>query len=190
MARAAAKKAAPVAQRQAPNEGMRFANSVVSIEVTPPASRISLRATAKGAKAYEKTLGFALPMKPGGTKSKAGIHALWLGPDEWLILSVKGENTNAKAPRTTAEYVETDVSHRNTGFVLTGIGAQNVLSAACPRNLSLDAFPVGTASRTIFGKAEVVLYRTAKDTFRLECWRSFVPYIWAYLLDGAKDAHI
>jgi len=180
-------------ERQAPTEGMRFANSVVSIKAAPPASRISLRATVKGAKAYEKTLGFALPMKPGETKSKAGTHALWLGPDEWLIISdagQKGANTNAKAPKTTAEYAETDVSHRNTGFVLAGTGAENAINAACPRDLSLKSFPVGTASRTIFGKAEIVLYRTAKDTFRLECWRSFVPYVWAYLLDGAKDAHI
>ena len=188
MARAATK--AREVERQTVTEGMRFANGAVTIEAAPPALRVSLRATPKGMKVYEKKLGFALPMKPGETKSRAGKHALCLGPDEWLIISVKGEGTNAKLHRTTAEYAETDVSHRNTAFILTGMGAENTINAGCPRDLSLPAFPVGTASRTIFGKAEIVLYRTAKDTFRLECWRSFAPYVWAYLLDGAKDAHI
>ena len=84
----------------------------------------------------------------------------------------------------------TDISHRNVAFLLSGEGATNTLNSGAPRDLSLDAFPVGCASRTIFGKAEVVLLRTGKTSFRLECWRSFAPYVWDLLCDGATDAHI
>ena len=172
------------------NSAMHFANASVSLSAAPPASRISLRATPTGAKSFAKSLGMDLPSAPGETASKRGVNALWLGPDEWLLYrESKPEET--MVPRLANEnFSAVDISHRNTAFVISGEGAQNVLNAACPRDLSLTAFPKGTCSRTLFGKAEIVLHRTQNDTFRMECWRSYAPYVWAYLLDAAKDAHI
>ena len=178
------------AERQPPLEHNRFANNAVTLEAAPPASRISFRATPKGATAFGKYIGLALPTKPGTTASKAGINALWIGPDEWFVFSEKSDGTSLMPRGSSKEYSAVDISHRNTAFIVSGPGASNTLNAACPRDLSLSAFPVKTASRTILGKAEVILYRTAKDTFRVECWRSFAPYVWTYLVDGAKDAHI
>ncbi len=183
-------KSASTIERQTATESMRFANGAVSIEAAAPIARASLRATAKGAAAYAKHLGFVLPKKPGEVTSKANRHALWLGPDEWLILDEKDPNAGLVPARHNNEFAAVDISHRNVAFILSGPGAANTLNAGCPRDLSLKAFPKGTASRTLFGKAEVVLYRTAQDTFHLECWRSFAPYVWTYLLDGAKDAYI
>lgn len=173
-----------------PSDGKKLANSSVTIEAAGPASRLSFRATKKGATAFGKALGLALPSKPGATASKAGKHALWLGPDEWLIYDEKSPETTLMPRLANKEFAATDVSHRNTAYVISGMGAAAVLNAGCPRDLSVKEFPVGTASRTIFGKAEVVLYRTSKDTFRLECWRSFAPYVWDLLVDAARDAHI
>ena len=50
------------------------------------------------------------------------------------------------------------------------------------------AFPVGACSRTILGKVEIVLLRTADDAFRVECWRSFSDYVWTFLTEAARDA--
>ncbi len=180
----------PAVSRRSSIDFTRIANSVVSIEQAPHASRISFRGTAPGVKSFEKSLGFALPTKPGATSKKAGKHALWIGPDEWLIIDEKNTQTSMVPRLPNKGFSAVDVSHRNMAFIVTGEGAQNTLNAACPRDLSAKAFPVGTCSRTILDKAEVVLYRTAKDTFRVECWRSYGPYVWAYLCDGAKDAHI
>ena len=63
-----------------------------------------------------------------------------------------------------------------------------VLNSGCPQDLSLDAFHVGSCSRTILGKSEVVLFREAENRFRVECWRSFFDYVWKYLADAAKSA--
>ena len=46
-------------------------------------------------------------------------------------------------------------------------------------------FPVGMATRTLFEKAEIVLWRIAPDSFHLEVWRSFAPYVWD-LLDTVR----
>ena len=168
--------------------GKKFANSVVSIEGAPHASRVSLRATAKGAKAFGKSIGLDLPMKPGQTSAKAGKTALWLGPDEWLIIDEKQPHTSMVPRLPNKEFSATDISHRNVAFLLSGEGAVDTLNGGCPRDLSLKAFPLGTASRTIFGKSEVVLFRFGRSQFRLECWRSFAPYVWNLLNATAQDA--
>ncbi|MFX8747406.1 sarcosine oxidase subunit gamma family protein, partial [Acinetobacter baumannii] len=53
-----------------------------------------------------------------------------------------------------------DVSHRNTAIQIAGPAAADVLNAGCPLDLRLDAFPVGMCTRTLFAKAEIVLWRT------------------------------
>ena len=62
------------------------------------------------------------------------------------------------------------------------------LAAGCPQDLALGAFPVGACSRTVLAKIEIVLLRTAEDAFRVECWRSFSDYAFAFLADAARDA--
>ncbi|HKN29399.1 MAG TPA: sarcosine oxidase subunit gamma family protein [Roseiarcus sp.] len=57
-----------------------------------------------------------------------------------------------------------------------------------PLDLRTSAFPIGTATRTIFDKAEIVLWRRAETAFRVEVWRSFAPYLVAALTEAARDA--
>ena len=176
--------------RRSSVEAERFANSVVTIEKAPPASRISFRGTKSGVKSFEKSLGIALPSNPGNVTKKGGKHALWIGPNDWLIVDEKSADTSMVPRLPNKGFSAVDISHRNMAFIVSGMGAENTLNTACPRDLSTTAFPINTCSRTIFGKAEIVLYRTAKNTFRVECWRSFGPYVWTYLCEAANDAHI
>ena len=181
---------AATATRTNPVSGNKFANASVSVESAGPAARVSLRATSRGATDFGKKIGLDLPKKPGQSNSKAGLSALWIGPDEWLIIDEKNPVEKLMSGKESAQTSVTDISHRNVAFLVSGEGAENTLNAAAPRDLSLEAFPVGCASRTIFGKAEVVLLRTGGTSFRLECWRSFAPYVWDLLVDGAQDAHV
>ena len=54
-------------------------------------------------------------------------------------------------------------------------------------DLAASAFPVGRCTRTLFGKATVMLWRTGDDAFRLEVARSFAPYVAALLARAAAD---
>ncbi|MFD0915454.1 sarcosine oxidase subunit gamma [Pseudahrensia aquimaris] len=181
--------AKPATAARAPQlAGNRFANSAVSLEMAPPASRLSLRANEKGVKSFERTLGFALPKKPKKSNSKGSRHALWLGPDEWLIIDEAKPDESLVPAKASPDFSAVDISHRNCAVIVSGIGAEATLSAGCPQDLRLAAFPVGACSRTVFGKAEIALYRTDEQTFRVEFWRSFAPYVWGYLSDAARDA--
>ncbi len=175
----------------APHAGRRFANSDVSIEAILPVSRISLRVAKKNAAKLTKPLGFKLPAAPKSTNSKGARSALWLGPDEWLVFAEN--DTDAANIMTKLDKLDcsaVDISQRNTAIAVSGPGVQNLLSAGCPQNLSLDAFPVGACSRTVFGKVEIILWRKQEEVFQIEVWRSFSDYLWTFLQEAAKDAGI
>ena len=59
----------------------------------------------------------------------------------------------------------------------TGRTREWLLESQCPLPLNLRDFPVGMCTRTVFGKAEIVLWRPAEQVFRLEVWRSFATYV-------------
>lgn len=109
---------------------------------------------------------------------------LRLGPDEWLLLADTNEADGiAKQTGTSGAtaYSLVEVSHRNIGFRLAGCAVADALAAGCPQALDIDRFPVDKCSRTIFAKAEIVLWRRSQQEFHLEIGRSFAPYVMEYL---------
>ena len=80
-----------------------------------------------------------------------------------------------------------DIGHGNCAVIIDGKGAARLLNAGCPLDLDLAAFPVGMCARTLFTKAEIVLWRTAANTFRVELSRSFAPYMVGHLAVAIAD---
>jgi heterotetrameric sarcosine oxidase gamma subunit len=108
-----------------------------------------------------------------------GDHALlWLGPDEYLLLAPEGVNGGPMA---------TDVSHRDTAIEVFGPRAALVINAFCALDLHASAFPVGMCTRTIFAKAQIILWRTDAETFRIEVARSFASYVWGCLEEARRE---
>jgi sarcosine oxidase, subunit gamma len=176
-----------IATRTLPLTGRMAATAQVSLTPAEPAFRLSLRARPDAVSALSKALGVSLPVKLKSSKTKGARTALWLGPDEWLILD-SAKNPMDDAAKAKVLNSSVDVSHRNTAIIVSGAAAEATLSAGCPQNLSLKAFPVGACSRTILGKSEVVVLRTGAQAFRVECWRSFSDYVMTYLSEAARGA--
>lgn len=116
--------------------------------------------------------------------------ALWLGPDEWLLLAPEAETAaiaQAFAALNPLPFALIDVSHRQAALTLSGPNAAPVLNAGCPLDLDLTAFPVGACTRTLLGKAEIVLWRTDDTTFHIEVWRSFTAYVWRFIEEAGRE---
>lgn len=181
-----------VATRTLPLSGFHGGSATVRLEPAAPAQRINLRGRAEDVAALSAALGVDLPVKPKTSASANGRTALWIGPDEWLVIADGGSEIGSglveAAARSSALHSATDVSHRNTAILVSGPGAAAAINAGCPQDLSLKTFPVGACSRTVFGKVEIVLLRTAEDAFRVEVWRSFSDYAFGLLAEGARDA--
>ena len=70
-----------------------------------------------------------------------------------------------------------DVSHRQIALEITGAHASTILAGACPLDFDLARFPVGMCTRTVFAKADMILWRTAPEVFHVEIGRSFQNYV-------------
>jgi len=175
------------AQRNQPLENQLYGANSVLLKPMPAFTRISLRVGSGQIAAVNKVLSMSLPSKPKTSQKKANRTAMWLGPDEWLILDETSSNLSDLPSKLTSQLGSAvDISHRNTAINVSGINAVDALNAGCPQELSLEKFPVGTCSRTVLGKSEIILLRLAPDEFHVECWRSFSDYVWKFLVDAAK----
>ena len=105
--------------------------------------------------------------------------AIWLGPDEWLVLGGR-EQDYAEMP------AAVDVSANRVCLELSGEGAAEVLARGCALDLHPSVFPPGRCAQTLVARAQVILYRT-DDAFRLLVRPSFADYLRAWLRDaGAR----
>lgn len=191
MAKAASKSRASVAaglERRPALAGVDLSARGARISMLPPAERISLRTRGASVAALSKALGVTLPQKPKASAAKGARTALWLGPDEWLVIDEAGKDPGADCAKVSALHSAVGISHRNIAISIEGPGAEATLAAGCPQDLSLLVFPVGACSRTILGKVEIVVLRTAENAFRVECWRSFSDYVFTFLSEAARDA--
>jgi sarcosine oxidase subunit gamma len=156
----------------------------------PPTARFILRGTAVVTLAGA-ALGLVIDQTPCRA-SQAGVQAaLWLGPDEYLLLA---PDAKARALALALEqaldgapHSLVDVSHRQTGLEVSGPQAADILNSGCPLDLDLAAFPVGMCTRTALAKAEIVLWRTAPEVFRIEVWRSFTDYVARFLDEAVRE---
>lgn len=161
----------------------------VLIEPAAPAARFVFRGRETAIAAVGDLYGVALPRLACRAAVAGDRAALWLGPDEWLLLAPEADGPAIVAAFTglAAAHSLVDVSHRNAALTLSGDRICEVIAAGCPLDLDLAAFPVGMSTRTLLAKAEVVLWRRAPDRFRLECGRSFAAYVHGILADAALE---
>jgi sarcosine oxidase subunit gamma len=176
------------AERRSALAGRDVSATGVKVEPLGPAERVSLRAPAESVASLSRALGVTLPQKPKTSAAKGTRIALWLGPDEWLVLDEEGRELLADCAKARQLHSAVGISHRNVAISVSGPAAEACVGAGCPQDLSLSVFPVGACSRTVLGKAEIVLYRTSQDAFRVECWRSFSDYVFTFLSEAARDA--
>ena len=149
---------------------------------TTPTTRLNIRSTP----AATTQIGLALSVLLGSVPNRAvrgrDRAALWLGPDEWLVIAPESDTALAERAMAAAKDASVvDVSDRFVGIEIAGPRAAWCLNGFCALDLAPHMFPVGMCTRTLFGKAEIVLWRTATDTFHLEVGRSFAPYVWRCL---------
>jgi sarcosine oxidase subunit gamma len=166
-----------------------MADAALHLTDLPACTRLILRGRAPAIGAAAAPLGFALPLQPCRAITVADRSALWLGPDEWLILARASDSIAAALTQAMqgCPHSLVDVSHRQCGIELSGGAAVDVLNAGCPLDLAEAAFPIGMCTRTVLAKSEIALWRVAAGTFRLEVARSFVPYVRAFLHESARD---
>jgi sarcosine oxidase subunit gamma len=175
--------------RQAPVDLLPTPVAGVTLRTAPAATRLLLRG-ADAVAAAGNAFGVAMPMTPCKSNADGARVSLWLGPDEWLLIAPEAETPALQVKMEAAlggvAHSLVDISHRQTALTVEGRGAELLLNAGVPLDLSLAAFPIAAVVRTIFEKVEIILWRQQSESFHVEVWRSFAPYLCA-LLEAARD---
>ncbi len=164
----------------------------VALDLVQARARFSFRAREQAAiDAVGAAFGIALPRQACRFEETDGKRALWLGPDEWLLVMPMADGARHLAALEKALLGKpaalVDVSHRSLAFTVAGPQAAAVLNSGCPLDLSPAAFPVGMCTRTVLAKTEIILLRTAEDRFLVDVWRSFAPYAWSWLEEARRE---
>jgi sarcosine oxidase subunit gamma len=177
------------------------------VEALPPAARYVLRGGPDVMKAAGRALGLTMSeqacraaLAPTVETTEAGdaaalesaVAALWLGPDEQLLIGPLESDISGTLEPALGDLPHSlvNVSHRQTALQVSGPHAADLLNSGCPLDLDPSAFPVGMCTRTVFAKAEIVLWRTGHDVFHVEVWRSFAPYVSSFLSEVARELAI
>ena len=179
------------------NESQSYNN--FSMKEKTPVAKINLRGNLENkefASKVEKILGIILSNKTCSTSSKEKITSLWLGPNEWLLVS------NNQIPKETNIYeleqvlfnnisktnlgAITNVTDHFTIFKLSGSNIFEVLSKGCPFDFNSDDFGDNKVVQTLINHVDVSIHRRNKNDVDLYVRRSFAGYLWEWLKDSAK----
>ena len=170
-----------------------------SMKEKTPVAKINLRGNIENKEFSSKVgkiLGMILPNEACGTSNKEKITSLWLGPNEWLLVS------NNEIPKETNVYeleqilfdnisktnlgAITNVTDHFTIFKLSGTNIFEVLSKGCPFNFDSDDFGNNKVVQTILNHVDVTIHRRSENDVDLFVRRSFAGYLWDWLKDSAK----
>jgi sarcosine oxidase subunit gamma len=182
----------------------RFANlsaatgGELSIRELPFLSQINVRADPKDVRVMqqlESALGLAVPRVPNTVASRGVRRALWLGPDEWLLVGPDGQQEAIKQALRIglngAFGSIVDISANSTVLESRGPKARELLAHGVAIDLDARSFGPGRCAQILLSKAQVIVERSNEDAaFQLYIRSSFARYLADWLLDAAHTLRV
>lgn len=150
-----------------------------------------------GAGPLHEALGLSLPVEPLATATAGDLAALWLGPDEWMLVGRSGEARIVQQKLAAAlaglHHQLVDVGDYYTVVELAGPKARELLMKLTTLDLHPRAFRGGMVTGSLFGRANATLWQSMDDAerrgpaFRLFIRWSMADYLWCALADAGRE---
>nr|WSY49971.1 sarcosine oxidase subunit gamma [Streptomyces sp. NBC_00886] len=173
----------------------RSSGGALRLAELPFLAQVNVRLDGKGAAAdaVGLALGLPLPLEPNTVVRAGELTALWLGPDEWLVVGPPDTQRDLESRIRAASGDEpvavTDVSAQRTTLLVSGTRARDLLAHGCALDLHPRAFGAGRCAQTTLARAQVLL--VARDEPGAGFWvlvrSSFAGYLTDWLLDAAVE---
>ena len=189
----------PLVEFMARHEGVvQSADAGVQLSECPFLGHLNLRGDPEDAvflEAVEAATGARLPIEPNTVSESDRVAALWLGPNEWLLLTGAEEQAGVEeALRKALDdrfYALVDLSGGQTVINLRGRNAREVLSKGCTLDLHPRVFGPGLCAQSNVAKAAAII-RPLKDeegtsSFDIIVRRSFADYLARWLEDASRE---
>lgn len=142
--------------------------------------------------AVRETTGLDLPLTPNTAVAAGDLAALWLGPDEWLLVAPGGREAELvdglRRALASQHAAVTDVSEARTVIAVAGPRARELLAKGTSIDLHPREFGPGRCVQTGLAAANVIL-RQLDETpgYEIHVLNSFADYLWRWLEAGARD---
>ena len=140
-----------------------------------------------------KILDIILPTKPNTYSKNKNIKAVWLSPDEWLIVNTDSNNLYDKLKNklNKMDTSLTDVSENRTVFRISGNKLFVLLSKFLVLNLDKNLSDQSSCAQTLFVKVPILVLRNNDDNeipeIEIFVNKSHASYVYNLILDGTKN---
>lgn len=140
-------------------------------------------------------LGVKLPLAPNSVTENSEWRVCWLGPDEWLLLGLTGQDVLAEFRNQFLRFhsAVVELSGGQTIIRIGGHAWRDVLASACPLDLHPRAFKPRQCAQTVFAHTNVLLISVSDEggceviAVDLVVRRSFADHLGRWLIDAATE---
>ena len=135
-------------------------------------------------------LGLDLPKAPRTSTSWGDTKALWLSPDQWLILC-PGEKAQALTEQLSTalksiHHLAVNVSDMRSIIRVEGDHARTTVMKGTSIDLTHGDYPPGTIRRMKFAEVGALLHIVEVNVIDIYVFRSYADYAWEFLLKAAR----
>ncbi len=165
--------------------------AAVTLRELPSRAMLDLRldpADTSALAAAVTALALELPTVPNKSSTANGRSALWLGPDQWLIMAPGEDATALEQMLGSAATSAVDVSDMRAVFELAGPRAGDVLRKGCAIDVHPRVFRPGDCALTALARVRVALHQPDEgQAYHVYVERSYAQYLWDWLLDASAE---
>jgi len=162
----------------------------------PFIGKLILRADPQAAvEPLRAALGLGLPFDPLTSSTSGTTSFLWMGPDEWMLVTAPGE-AGALAIAAGSALAGThhqllDVSDYYTIIEIGGPKAREALMKLTTLDLHPRSFTPGMVTGSVFGRGNAMLWlpleAAGEETFSLFVRWSTADYLWCTVADAGRE---
>ena len=140
-----------------------------------------------------KNLNMILPTEANTSTTSDKLTAIWLSPDEWMIVSNELVNKDTNKYEL-YEILFNSISKTNLGAVidvtdqfvqleLKGKNIYEIFSAGCPFNFNEFKEKKGATTQTLLNHIDVILHNKNENVVNLFVRRSYAEHLWSWIED-------
>ena len=166
----------------------------ISVKEISPVMKINLRGKEREFLTnVGKNLNMILPTEANTSTTSDKLTAIWLSPDEWMIVSneLVSKETNKyelqeilfnSISKTTLGAV-VDVTDQFVQLELKGENIYEIFSAGSPFNFNQFREKKGSTTQTVLNHVDVILHHKDKNIVNLFVRRSFAEHLFSWIED-------
>jgi len=171
--------------------------SEIEIKEIKPVMKLIIRGKTKDfITTIGKNLNMLLPIEANTSTSGESLTALWLSPDEWMLVSneiVSEDSNNYEVEDNLINNVSkvnlgavTDVSDQFVMINIKGSKVFDLFATGSPFNFNEFKNKKGAVVQTILAHIDVVIHLTEINNVNLFVRRSFSEHLYSWLNDSAS----